>query len=71
MSSDHTVTVSTKAEMLRIKASLGVKRNQVRDYLDVAALSDHLRVERAGTVLRRIDEYYADPTAAADRPVLT
>ncbi|MDR1151364.1 MAG: hypothetical protein LBK72_02605, partial [Bifidobacteriaceae bacterium] len=33
------VTVPTMDETLRIKAFLVVKRNQVRDYLDVAALA--------------------------------
>lgn len=70
--SGHTVTVPTKPEILRIKAFLMVKRNQVRDYLDVAALSDALGAEAAGAVLREIDSYYADPAAAdGERPVLT
>ena len=37
-----------------------VKRNQVRDYLDVAALAVALGIERAGSVLAAIDAYYAD-----------
>src|SRR5699024_9921603 len=37
--SGRTVRVPTAAETLRIKAFLIVKRNQVRDYLDVAALA--------------------------------
>ncbi|MDR1295582.1 MAG: hypothetical protein LBK59_11655 [Bifidobacteriaceae bacterium] len=54
------ITVPTAAETLRIKAFLVVKRNQVRDYLDVAALSVTLGVARAGEVLADIDAYYAD-----------
>lgn len=55
------VTIPTEAEILRIKAYLIVKRNQVRDYLDVAALSAHMGVEEASIVLAHIDDYYTDP----------
>lgn len=55
-----TVTLPTLEEMLRVKAYLIVQRNYVRDYLDVAALSETLGVEEAITVLRGIDDYYAD-----------
>lgn len=54
------VTVPTLEETLRIKAFLIVRRNQTRDYLDVAALAAALGVDSAAEVLRRIDEYYAD-----------
>jgi hypothetical protein len=54
------VTVPTVEETLRIKAFLVVRRNQTRDYLDLAALSEQLGVERAAAVLVRIDDYYAD-----------
>jgi hypothetical protein len=54
------LTVPTADETLRIKAFLIVKRNQVRDYLDVAALAERYGVARAGSVLARIDEYYSD-----------
>lgn len=37
--SGNTVRVATQQEALRIIAYLAVKRNQVRDYLDIAALS--------------------------------
>lgn len=58
--SGSTVRVPTLDETLRIKAFLVVKRNQVRDYLDVAALADNMGVEAAAHVLRGIDAYYAD-----------
>lgn len=58
--SGATLVVPTIEEALRIKAFLIVRRNQVRDYLDVAALSDRLGVEPAGTLLAAIDEYYVD-----------
>jgi hypothetical protein len=54
------VTVPTVEETLRIKAFLIVRRNQTRDYLDLAALSDHLGLDRAAETLARIDDYYAD-----------
>ena len=58
--SGSTVRVPTFDETLRIKAFLIVKRNQVREYLDVAALSDSMGSDAAARVLRCIDEYYAD-----------
>lgn len=54
------VAVPTIEETLRIKAFLIVRRNQARDYLDLAALSDRLGIDRAAEVLSAIDEYYAD-----------
>jgi hypothetical protein len=52
--------VPTAAEILRIKAWLAVSRNQTRDYLDIAALADHLGLDEAAVVLRDMDDYYAD-----------
>ena len=60
--SGRTVRVPTLEETLRIKAFLIVKRNQVRDYLDVAALSEKIGTEAAARILGHIDEYYADET---------
>lgn len=60
------VTVPTLEETLRIKAFLVVRRNQTRDYLDLAALADHLGAERAAEVLARIDDYYADQHGEGD-----
>ena len=54
------VVVPTAPETLRVKAYLVVQRNQVRDYLDVVALADHLGPEAAVDVLRNIDSYYVD-----------
>ncbi len=54
------LTVPTIEETLRIKAFLIVRRNQTRDYLDLAALSEHIGVDQAAEVLVRIDNYYAD-----------
>jgi hypothetical protein len=52
--------VPTAAEILRIKAWLALRRNQTRDYLDIAALADNMGLDDAAVVLRGIDDYYAD-----------
>jgi hypothetical protein len=54
------VTAPTAEESLRVKAYLVVQRNQVRDYIDVVALSEHIGRVSAVAVLMRIDEYYDD-----------
>ena len=54
------VAAPTAEESLRVKAYLVVQRNQVRDYIDVVALSEHIGRDSAVAVLRRIDEYYDD-----------
>lgn len=54
------VVAPTGDEMLRVKAYLVVQRNQVRDYLDVVALAQHLGPARAVAVLAAIDDYYDD-----------
>ncbi|MDR1999679.1 MAG: hypothetical protein LBQ06_07045 [Frankiaceae bacterium] len=64
------LTVPTAAEILRIKGFLIVKRNQARDYLDVAALAARYGVEPAARVLAGIDDYYRDDAKpAGDRAV--
>jgi len=60
------VVVPTLEETLRIKAFLVVRRNQARDYLDLAALADHLGVRPTAAVLSEIDEYYADQRGECD-----
>lgn len=67
---DLAVAVPTEPEMLRVKAYLVVQRNVVRDYLDVAALADHLGLDRSVEALRPIDEYY-DDRSEQDGSVLT
>lgn len=52
--------VPTDGEMLRIKAWLALRRNQTRDYLDIAALAEHIGLDEAAEVLGGIDDYYAD-----------
>ena len=58
--SGQKLRVPTPDETLRIKGYLIVRRNQVRDYLDVAALSDRYGIAHSAAVLSRIDHYYAD-----------
>jgi len=40
-----------------------VRRNQTRDYLDLAALCEQLGTAPAALVLAKIDDYYADQNA--------
>ena len=54
------LVIPTEQEILRIKAYLIVNRNQVRDYLDTAALADHLGIDEARHVLSGIDDFYAE-----------
>lgn len=64
--SGQTLIAPTPDETLRVRAFLVVRRNQTRDYLDVAALSARYGVDHAAGVLRRIDEYYADQRGEGD-----
>jgi hypothetical protein len=63
------IPVPTVDEIARIKGFLIVKRNQMRDYLDVAALSGAFGADRIGGVLAAIDAYDTDPSHPEDRPV--
>lgn len=58
--SGRKLRVPSAEETLRIKAFLIVKRNQVRDYLDVAALADRYGIGPSARVLASIDDYYSD-----------
>ena len=60
------LTVPTDAEALRIKAWLIVRRNQARDYLDVAALGERMGIPAAAAVLAKIDDYYQDQHGGGD-----
>lgn len=64
--SGERVTVPTLAEAIRVKAYLVVVRNQVRDYLDVAAMAERLGMAEAAAVLGGIDGYYLDRSAEDD-----
>jgi hypothetical protein len=58
--SGHRLVIPTAAEILRIKAWLAVSRNETRDYLDIAALTDTMGRDEAAAVLKEIDDYYSD-----------
>lgn len=60
LSSGRSLRVPTADETLRVKAFLIVRRNQTRDYLDVAALADRIGVGHSAGVLADIDSYYLD-----------
>jgi len=69
--SGHMLRVPTPDETLRIKGYLIVRRNQVRDYLDVAALSDQFGIPRSADVLEHIDAYYSDQRGPESEGVAT
>lgn len=58
--------VPSLAEALRIKAFLIVRRNQTRDYLDLAALADRMGPEPSRAVLSDIDRFYSDQNSSED-----
>lgn len=69
--SGQILRVPTPDEILRIKGYLIVRRNQVRDYLDVAALSDRCGISNAADVLKHIDDYYSDQRGAPAQGIAT
>ena len=69
--SGHVLRVPTPDETLRIKGYLIVRRNQVRDYLDVAALSDRCGIPHSANVLGHIDAYYSDQRGPESEGVAT
>lgn len=54
----YRITVPTEPELLRIKAILVLKRNATRDYLDTAALVDHLGRSKVVNALQRFNVLY-------------
>lgn len=52
------VVIPTKAEILRIKGALILKRNAVRDYLDFVALADRIGDEASAQALADLDALY-------------
>jgi len=57
---NFTLNVPTIEEITRIKAFLIVKRNQMRDYLDFAALSEKIGITISANIIENIDEYYSN-----------
>jgi len=60
LQSGRVLRVPTPDETIRIKGYLVAVRNQTRDYLDVAALSEWSGVDKTAATLGDIDRYYAD-----------
>ncbi len=64
----QTLRIPTVDEIVRIKGLLVVRRNAVRDYLDVAALADRIGTEETAQILAQLDAFYeADEGALNDR----
>ena len=71
---DLSLNVPTIEEITRIKAFLIIKRNQMRDYLDFAALSDKTGIPASATILEALDEYYTDDSSEShtqEKPALS
>ena len=64
------LTVPTRAEILRIKAVLIVKRNATRDYLDFVAMSELIGREATVSALERFDVLYPQPNGQSARQQL-
>ncbi|MGH9187682.1 MAG: hypothetical protein ACRD0U_18020 [Acidimicrobiales bacterium] len=62
--------IPTLEEMARVKAWLVLRRNAVRDYLDLVALAARLG-DRAAATVGALDEYYADQHGPPGRRVAT
>ena len=58
---NRTITVPTKAEMLRIKAVLILKRNATRDYIDFVAMHDQLGMKGTLAAMSSFDRLYPQP----------
>lgn len=64
------LTVPTRAEMLRIKAVLIVRRNATRDYLDFVAMSELIGLDAAVSALAGFDALYPQPNGQSARQQL-
>ena len=64
------LTVPTRAEMLRIKAVLIVRRNATRDYLDFVAMSDLIGRLATFAALEDFDGFYPQPNGQSVRQQL-
>ena len=68
------LNVPTIEEITRIKAFLIIKRNQMRDCLDFAALCDKIGIPASAKIIENLDEYYTDDTkgiAEKEKPALS
>ncbi len=57
----NTITVPSRAEILRIKGVLILKRNATRDYLDFVALAGHMAERDVLDALEPFDTLYPQP----------
>lgn len=57
--------IPTLTEITRIKAFLVLRRNTVRDHLDLVALASRIGTREAAQVLRHLDDYYTPPDDAS------
>ncbi|MXY53462.1 MAG: hypothetical protein F4Y86_13180 [Gammaproteobacteria bacterium] len=65
MTLDHrgeALTIPTRAETLRIKAVLVLRRNATRDYLDFVAMATLIGDTSTGEALRPFDDFYPQPS---------
>ena len=71
---EFSLNVPTLEELTRIKAFLIIKRNQMRDYLDFAALCDKIGIHEGARIAAKFDDYYTDDTlgvSAVEKPALS
>ncbi|MBF0555509.1 MAG: hypothetical protein HQK96_13290 [Nitrospirae bacterium] len=61
----HDVVLPTLPEVLRIKSFLCLERNATRDYLDLAALAEHMGINVAGEALWSMDDLYKQKSGGA------
>jgi len=54
------ITLPTIPEMVRTKGWMIISRNTTRDYIDFAALSKHIGMEKTVAVLKDFNSYYSD-----------
>jgi len=54
------LTIPTLPEMIRTKGWMIISRNATRDYIDFAAIANHIGIREAAEVLSDFDDFYSD-----------
>jgi len=54
------LTIPTLPEMIRTKGWMIISRNATRDYIDFAAIANHIGIKEAAEVLSDFDDFYSD-----------
>jgi hypothetical protein len=54
------LTIPTLSEMIRTKGWMIISRNATRDYIDFAALAEHIGIEESAKVFSDFNDYYLD-----------